>query len=123
MPKKIVAWVNKYDKKQLEKLTDNIYFANSLKDFESNLVEDIIPLFSLGLAGRTIRKTNQIIDNHLNLKFYFLDKRKKQWILTDPDWKVRVADNIENLAITHQEIIEFSNTSKLPDSFLRRSQF
>jgi len=50
--KQIVAWVNKWDKKQLGKFPNaNIYFASSLNDFEAHLISDCIPVFSLVLAA------------------------------------------------------------------------
>ena len=107
--KKIIAWVNKLDKKNLEKLDIDIYFSSSLKDFENNLDVEVLPLFSLGLAGRTLRKTSEIITSHPELKFYFLDKRTRDWILEDPDWKVRSFDNVEISLLDFQEVALVSN--------------
>jgi len=45
--KQIVAWVNKWDKKQLEKYTNaDIYFATSLVDFEKHINPDCIIMIS-----------------------------------------------------------------------------
>jgi len=121
MSKRIIAWVNKTDKNKLSRLTDNIYFATSLEDFETNLSDSVMPLFSLGLAGKIYKKVNQIIEAHSNLIFFFLDKRTKNWSMTDPDFKVRMEDNTEKLAMKHEEAVEYANTDKFPESFLKRS--
>jgi hypothetical protein len=108
--KQIIAWVNKSDKKQLEKFTNaNIYFAFSLEDFESHLNNNTMPLFSLGLAGRTLKKTTKIITSHPKLRFYFLEKRTKNWNLESSDWKVRNFENAEGSLLEIQEVIPFAN--------------
>jgi len=119
--KKIVAWVNTYDKKQLLKLTNNIYFATSLKDFEKNLKKNIMPLFSLGLAGRTLLKSIDIIEKHPYLTFYFLDKRVHSWILQRADWRVRSSENIEVLVISHLEAVQISlYPDRVPETLQER---
>jgi hypothetical protein len=108
--KKIVAWVNKWDRKQLEKYSNaNIYFAYSLEDFNNHLKTGVFPLFSLGLAGKTSKKCISIIKSHPELIFYFLDKRTKNWNLMTADWKVRNLENVEGSLLDHQEVIPFAS--------------
>jgi hypothetical protein len=108
--KQIIAWVNKWDRKQFDKFKKiDIYFSSSLEDFEEHLNKNSLPLFSLGLAGRTLKKTTKIITSHPELRFYFLEKRTKNWNLENPDWKVRNFENTEGSLLDFQEVFPLLN--------------
>jgi hypothetical protein len=98
MPKKIIAWVNKTDKKKLEKLANNIYFAISLEDFETNLSSDCMPVFSLSLAASTFEKTRAITKAHPEIEFYFLEKVRIDVPLTANEMSLRWDDNCQSEA-------------------------
>ena len=107
--KRIVAWVNKWDKKQLEKYHEiDIYFSSSIEDFEFNLKGDIVPLLSLKLAGKSKKKIIQIIKNHSYLKFYYLGPRYPMWVVSVTDMDLRDFDNTEVFVISHSEAARLS---------------
>ena len=91
--KRIVAWVNKVNKRQLEKEGLDIYFASSLEDFEANLTLDCIAVFSLSLAASTFKKTRALTRGHSDIKFYFLEKVRIDMPLTVNEMSVRWDDN------------------------------
>jgi hypothetical protein len=104
--KQIIAWVNKWDRKQLEKYVMPLYFANSLDDFESHLIPDVIPLFSLRLAARTYNRTKNITTAHPNLRFYFLQKRRLNLLVQTNELKVRGDTNTEPCVILPSEVFQ-----------------
>ena len=93
--KQIVAWVNKWDQKQLEKYAINIYFAASLDDFENHLTLNSIPLFSLCLAASTYKKTKKITIAHPEIRFFFLQKRRTGLPVKTTELKLRTDANTE----------------------------
>jgi hypothetical protein len=91
--KQIVAWVNKWDRKQLEKHSDyNIHFSSSLDDFDLNLCNGCFPLLSITKAGKYWRKLDIIIGKHENLIFYFTEKIDKP--MTYGELRVQERDNV-----------------------------
>jgi hypothetical protein len=91
--KRIIAWVNKSDKKQLEKNSDfNIYFSLSIENFDLNLCKGCFPLLSITKAGRYWKKIDKIIDKHKDLIFYFTEKINKA--ITYGELRVQERDNV-----------------------------
>jgi hypothetical protein len=119
--KKIIAWVNKWDKKQFEKFTDvNIYFASSPDDFNKNLNSDVLPILSLGLASINYKKSIEIINQHPNLRFYFLDKPYNP-TMTLKNMDVRDLTNTEEFTVSHSEVVQMSLFSdRLPQTLVER---
>jgi len=104
--KQIVAWVNKWDKKQLEKFKNvNVYFATTLEDFEKHLKPDNVPVFSLTLAALTYKKVKDITKAHPNTKFYFLQKRRTGLTVKINELKLRADKNTEMQVMLPDEII------------------
>ncbi|GBU27831.1 hypothetical protein R84B8_01372 [Treponema sp. R8-4-B8] len=104
--KQIVAWVNKWDRKQLSRFPKvNIYFASSLDDFEAHLKSDCIPVFSLVLAASTYKETKKITLNHPEYKFYFLQKRRIGLPVKTNEIKLRADENTESKVMLPDEII------------------
>jgi hypothetical protein len=104
--KQIVAFVNKWDRKQLEKFTDiNIRFTSSLNDFEESLVPNCIPVFSLGLAASNYQKVKKITLTHPDIKFYFLQKRRNGLPVKTNELKLRADENTESQVMLPDEII------------------
>jgi len=110
--KQIVAWVNKWDKKQLEKYTNaDIYFARTLEDFEKHLKSDCIPVFSLVLAASTYKKVKNITSTHPDIKFYFLQKRRTGLGVKTNELYLRADENTEAQVMLPDEIIALAGVS------------
>ena len=107
--KQIVALVNKWDKKHLEKFNADIYFAHSLNNFSEYLHKNSLPVSSLGIASRNFKIFSKVIISHPELRFYFLDKRTKNWNLEPSDWKIRNFENVEGSPLDFQEVILLAN--------------
>ena len=110
MNKKIIAFVNRLDERDLKRYSSEIYFCSSINDFESNLKENTLPVLSLGVATRTYRRTLKIIESRPDLRFYFLEKRRKNgnWNLRDVDWKIRNPENTEGSTLGPEEVVPLS---------------
>ena len=107
--KQIIAWVNKLDKKQLEKYTNtDIYFAVTLEDFEKHIKPDCIPVFSLVLAASTYKKVKDITSTHQDIKFYFLQKRRTGLAVKTNELKLRADKNTEAQVMLPDDIITLS---------------
>jgi uncharacterized protein YehS (DUF1456 family) len=119
--KQIVAWVNKWDKKQFEKFTNiNIYFASSIDNFDKNLNSNVLPVLSLGLASVYCKKIIKIFNQHPNLKFYFLDKPLDP-TMTLKNMDVRDLINTEEFTVSHSEVVQMSlYPDQLPKTLLER---
>jgi len=107
--KQIVAWVNKWDKKQLGKYTNaDIYFATSLEDFEKQINPDCIPVFSLVLAASTYKKAKSITSTHPDIRFYFLQKRRTGLAVKTNELFLRADENTEPRVMLPDQIIALS---------------
>jgi hypothetical protein len=104
--KQIVAWVNKWDRKQFEKFKKiNIYFSSSLEDFEEHLNSNCIPVLSLVQASLTYEKTKKITKTHPEIKFYFLQKRRTGLTVKTNELKLRADSNTEMRVMLPEDII------------------
>lgn len=115
--KRIVAWVNKADKKQLEKYTNaDIYFATSLEDFEKHINSDCIPVFSLVLAASTYKKVKSITSTHPEIMFYFLQKRRIGLAVKTKELFLRGDENTEPQVMLPDQIIALSGCQIIEDT-------
>jgi hypothetical protein len=107
--KQIIAWVNKSHEKQLKGYSNlDIYFASIPQDFESHLTSSCFPILSTSKAGLYSKVFDNIILNHPNLVFYFIEVKNKP--LTLGEINVRWQNNVYNPMLPVNELVDIFNS-------------